>query len=117
MTGLRGITEIDGDQFTRFLLKSRLSRFSNIKVCVPAESESRVMSIGRISFLTVFATLILFSHSLPAADAPSVELALTFKPIQTDIEIESPEKSEYGRCKVEVEQSKKSSGWIVYGPN
>ena len=75
------------------------------------------MSIGRISFLTVFATLILFSHSLPAADAPSVELALTFKPIQTDIEIESPEKSEYGRCKVEVEQSKKSSGWIVYGPN
>lgn len=75
------------------------------------------MSIGRISFLTVFATLILFSHSLPAADAPSVELALTFKPIQSDIEIEIPDKADYGRCKVEVEQSKNSSGWIVYGPN
>jgi hypothetical protein len=75
------------------------------------------MSIGRISFLTVFASLILFSSSLPAADAPSVELALTFKPIQKDVEIEIPEKSEYSRCKVEVEQNKNSSGWIVYGPN
>lgn len=75
------------------------------------------MSIGRIIFLTGFALLVTFSRSLPAADAPSVELALTFKPIQQDIEIETPEKSEYGRCKVEVEQSKKSSGWIVYGPN
>lgn len=75
------------------------------------------MSIGRVSFLTVFASLILLSRSLPAADAPSVELALTFKPIQKDVEIEIPEKSEYGRCKVEVEQNKNSSGWIVYGPN
>lgn len=75
------------------------------------------MSIGRISFFTVFALLISFSSSLPAADAPSVELALTFKPIQKDVEIEIPEKSEYARCKVEVEQNKKSSGWIVYGPN
>ncbi len=75
------------------------------------------MSIGRIIFFTGFALLVTFSRSLPAADAPSVELALTFKPIQQDIEIETPEKSEYGRCKVEVEQSKKSSGWIVYGPN
>jgi len=75
------------------------------------------MSIGRITFLTGFALLVTFSRSLPAADAPSVELALTFTPIQKDVEIETPEKSEYGRCKVEVEQSKKSSGWIVYGPN
>ncbi|KAA0137404.1 redoxin domain-containing protein [Gimesia chilikensis] len=81
------------------------------------ESEPRAMSIGRIIFFTGFALLVTFSRSLPAADAPSVELALTFKPIQQDIEIETPEKSEYGRCKVEVEQSKKSSGWIVYGPN
>lgn len=75
------------------------------------------MTIGRISFLTVFAFLISVSNSLSAADAPSVELALTFKPIQKDIEIEIPKKSEYGQCKVEVEQGKNSSGWIVYGPN
>ncbi|MDF1742819.1 MAG: redoxin domain-containing protein [Gimesia sp.] len=75
------------------------------------------MSIGRISLFTVFALLIWFSNSLSAADAPSVELALTFQPIQKDIEIEIPEKAEYSRCKVEVEQNKKSSGWIVYGPN
>ncbi|MEQ9065345.1 MAG: thioredoxin, partial [Gimesia chilikensis] len=75
------------------------------------------MSIGRIIFLTGFALLVTFSRSLPAADAPSVELALTFKPIQQDIEIETPEKSEYGRSKGEVEQRKKSSGWIGYGPN
>ena len=75
------------------------------------------MSIGRISLFTVFTLLIWFSNSLSAADAPSVELALTFQPIQKDIEIEIPEKAEYSRCKVEVEQNKKSSGWIVYGPN
>jgi len=75
------------------------------------------MSIGRISLLTVFALLISLSNSLSAADAPSVELALTFKPIQKDIEIEIPEKADYARCKVEVEQDKKTSGWIVYGPN
>lgn len=75
------------------------------------------MSIGRISLFTVFTLLIWFSKSLSAADAPSVELALTFKPIQKDIEIEIPDKSEYSRCKVEVEQNKNSSGWIVYGPN
>ncbi len=75
------------------------------------------MSIGRISFFTVFAFLVSVSNSLSAADAPSVELALTFKPIQKDVEIEIPKKSDYSQCKVEVEQGKKSSGWIVYGPN
>tara|TARA_R110002095_G_scaffold127317_3_gene110345 strand:+ start:97 stop:2010 length:1914 start_codon:yes stop_codon:yes gene_type:complete len=75
------------------------------------------MSIGRISLLTVFALLISLSNSVSAADAPSAELALTFKPIQKDIEIEIPDKADYGRCKVEVEQDKKTSGWIVYGPN
>tara|TARA_R110002111_G_scaffold107056_2_gene165453 strand:- start:14902 stop:16815 length:1914 start_codon:yes stop_codon:yes gene_type:complete len=75
------------------------------------------MSIGRISLLTVFALLISLSNSVSAADAPTAELALTFKPIQKDIEIEIPDKADYGRCKVEVEQDKKTSGWIVYGPN
>jgi hypothetical protein len=50
------------------------------------------------------------------ADAPSVKLALSFKPEQKDVEIETPKPSEYDKCRVKVERAGKESGWVVYGP-
>lgn len=58
-----------------------------------------------------------FAVPVHAAGAPSVKLALSFHPIQKDVEYESPKESEYAKCKVEVERKGKSSGWVVYGPN
>ena len=51
-----------------------------------------------------------------AADPPSVKLALTFRPAQKGVEIETPSPSEYDDCEVKVTRKGKASGWIVYGP-
>ncbi len=62
-----------------------------------------------------------FAAALPAAhlqadDSPSVALALTFRPVQKDVEYELVDKADYEKCKVKVERDQKSSGWVVYGP-
>jgi len=54
--------------------------------------------------------------SLRAAEAPSAELALKFRPVQTHIEYDTPKKSEYSKCVVKVERAGETSGWIVLGP-
>eukprot|EP00913_Durusdinium_trenchii_P028476 g26704.t1 len=54
---------------------------------------------------------------MPAADAPSAELALSFRPVQKDVEYDTPKKSDYGKCTVKVERRGKQSGWVVFGPN
>ncbi len=51
-----------------------------------------------------------------AADAPDPKLALSFKPMQKYVEIENPTADEIPKCKVEVERTKTTSGWVVYGP-
>ena len=64
--------------------------------------------------------LIPLLHCIPvalAAEAPSVKLALTFRPIQTDVEIARPAQSEYAQCRVQVERRGQSSGWVVLGPS
>lgn len=60
-----------------------------------------------------------FSLAAPAftADAPAPDLALSFKPAQKGIEIDTPEKADFGKCTVKVERGAgKSSGWVVLGP-
>jgi len=52
-----------------------------------------------------------------AAEAPSVQLALTFRPIQRDVDIARPAATEYARCRVQVERRGQSSGWVVLGPS
>jgi thiol-disulfide isomerase/thioredoxin len=54
--------------------------------------------------------------ALRAADAPSAKLALSFKPVQRDVEYETPAEADYAKCTVKVERQGKSSGWVVYGP-
>ncbi|MGH7128029.1 MAG: thioredoxin-like domain-containing protein, partial [Planctomycetaceae bacterium] len=51
-----------------------------------------------------------------AADPPSAKLALSFKPIQKDIEYETPDAAEFDNCQVKVERTEGASGWVVYGP-
>lgn len=70
------------------------------------------ISTGAIVALSLFAA----TESLPAADPPSVKLALSFRPVQKDVDIETPKPEELEKCKVKVERQGKSSGWIVLGP-
>lgn len=60
--------------------------------------------------------LLLLCGAAGAAEPPSVKLALSFNPVQKDVEIETPDAREFDRCQVKVERKGKSSGWVVYGP-
>jgi thiol-disulfide isomerase/thioredoxin len=51
------------------------------------------------------------------AEAPPIKLALSFRPIQKDVEYDTPKTSEYSQCQVKVEQKGKTSGWVVFGPS
>ncbi len=51
-----------------------------------------------------------------AADTPSSEFALTFRPTQTDVDYEIPNAANAKQCKVTVERYAKGSGWVVNGP-
>lgn len=65
------------------------------------------------------ALVVAFSHAtalLHAADAPAPKLALSFKPMQKYVDVENPTGAEIDKCKVEVERTKTTSGWVVYGP-
>ncbi len=54
--------------------------------------------------------------AVEAQAAPSVKDTMQYRPAQKDVEYETPELSEYAQCRVEVEQGKKTSGWVVFGP-
>lgn len=51
-----------------------------------------------------------------AADTPSVEVTLKFRPVQKDVDYETVEPGEYGKCQVQVEKKGKMSGYVVLGP-
>lgn len=65
---------------------------------------------------TLFGTLLLPAVRVRGADAPPVKLALSFKPVQKDVEIETPDPDDYDKCQVQVERTARSSGWVVFGP-
>ncbi|HEV8002025.1 MAG TPA: redoxin domain-containing protein [Planctomycetaceae bacterium] len=68
--------------------------------------------------LSVAASLALLGPALaPAAEARSIEQLLTaYRPMRPDVEIETPPRSEFSKCKVTVEAHGKVSGWVVLGP-
>ena len=53
--------------------------------------------------------------ALFAAEAPSVELALRFRPVQKDVEFETPNSTDYNKCQVKIEKRSRGSGWVVIG--
>lgn len=52
-----------------------------------------------------------------AADAPSPQLAFSFKPVHKDVEIDMPAQAEFAKCEVKVERTAAGHGWVVYGPH
>lgn len=50
------------------------------------------------------------------AEAPPIEKVLARKPVQSDVEYETPKPAEYAKCKLEVERKGKLNGWVVVGP-
>jgi thiol-disulfide isomerase/thioredoxin len=62
--------------------------------------------------------LVLLGHApTQAAEARSIEQLLTaYRPMRPDVEIETPPRSEFSKCKVTVEAHGKVSGWVVLGP-
>ncbi|QDT64525.1 redoxin domain-containing protein [Calycomorphotria hydatis] len=51
-----------------------------------------------------------------AAESPSAELALSFRPTQPSVDYEMPARSDFEKCAVQVERTDKHSGWVVLGP-
>jgi peroxiredoxin len=72
---------------------------------------------GLLAVLGV-ASLTLPCPSVRAAEAPSIERTLSlFKPIQKDVEYETPPPEDFKKCRLSVEVSGKTSGWVLFGPN
>lgn len=51
-----------------------------------------------------------------SAEAPPIEKVLARKPVQADVEYETPKPAEFAKCKLEVERKGKLNGWIVVSP-
>ena len=51
-----------------------------------------------------------------AAEAPSPKQALSLRPVQRDVEIETPDARAAEQCKITLEKHGKSSDWVVTGP-
>ncbi|MDA0834198.1 MAG: thioredoxin-like domain-containing protein [Planctomycetota bacterium] len=70
----------------------------------------------RVALWSVWGIILgLSSATAIAADAPSVKTALSFKPVQKNVEYDIPEPDKYGDCQVKVERRGKTSGWVVLG--
>ncbi len=54
--------------------------------------------------------------AVSAVEPPTAQLALSLKPIQSNVVIDQPTSAELAECKVEAERIGKASGWGVYGP-
>ncbi len=69
--------------------------------------------------LVILVTLAWFgSGTSPALGASaSVEQALKFKPVQSDIEYDIPEGQDVQRCTLKAETVGKKTGWVVRGPS
>jgi thiol-disulfide isomerase/thioredoxin len=93
-----------------------------LEIALQAPTEFPHMSSRRqFSFLlgTAVAGCLPFLASAPSpgAEARSIEQLLTaYRPIRPDVEIETPPRSDFSKCKVTVEVHGKTSGWVVLGP-
>lgn len=58
-------------------------------------------------------SIISLASSLQAADAPSAKLALSFRPVHRSIQYDIPSEAEIAKCKVKVERTESTSGWVV----
>ncbi len=78
---------------------------------------SRRLFWSWLGFTVAICLPLLWQASTHAAEGPTVEQMLTaFRPVRPDVEIETPPRSEFSKCKKSVEIHGKTSGWVVLGP-
>lgn len=75
--------------------------------------------IGRASFgmALVICSGLVVSNADGQTPVPPVAQFFAYKPLQKDVEYETPESTDFAKCKVEQERKGKSAGWVVLGPN
>uniref|UniRef100_A0A7C4LNS9 TlpA family protein disulfide reductase n=1 Tax=Schlesneria paludicola TaxID=360056 RepID=A0A7C4LNS9_9PLAN len=59
---------------------------------------------------------LLFGGKEAQAQRTAAELLEAYRPKQADVEYETPPKSDWAKCKVEVEKTAKTHGYVVLGP-
>ena len=70
-----------------------------------------------VAFGPALLVLALLAPRARAAEGPTVEQMLSaYRPMRPDVEIETPPRSEWSKCKKQVEVHGKTSGWVVLGP-
>ena len=75
---------------------------------------SRMVTVSPVFF--TICTVLAAARAANAADAPSADLAFSFKPVQKNVEYETPPKADFPKCQIKVERKGKISGWVVTGP-
>jgi thiol-disulfide isomerase/thioredoxin len=75
-----------------------------------------VRRVNLVGTLVALVLCVAATETLRAADPPAPKLALSFKPVQKDADVEVPDPADVEKCRVEVERTKTTSGWKVYGP-
>ena len=74
-------------------------------------------TLGPLAILCV-ASIALCGSAARGAEPPSVERTLNvFKPVQKDVEYETPAPEDFKKCRITVERQGKTSGWVVFGPS
>jgi hypothetical protein len=75
------------------------------------------MSIARRVFLWAMVGYGLVA-AVPSSTAaqPSVKEALSLRPVQADVDYDTPDAKSYDQCKVTLVQEGKATGWVVTGP-
>ncbi len=75
------------------------------------------MPLRRVCFLfLVISCCPALLDSRVAAQTPTPEFALQYKPSQQDVDFDSPAAADVQRCKVELERDGKTSGFAVFDP-
>ena len=92
-------------------------RLIGLSAPIGAHNKQPLVAQARVdSFVLLLLAVIGIARPTFAADTPSVELALKFRPVQKDVEYETPKANQFKLCKVTVERQGKTSGWAVTGP-
>jgi tetratricopeptide (TPR) repeat protein len=59
---------------------------------------------------------LVLAMSTPAAAQPSVKAALSLRPVQPDVDFDTPDAKTLDQCKVSLVKEGKATGWVVTGP-
>ncbi|MDA0590336.1 MAG: redoxin domain-containing protein [Planctomycetota bacterium] len=65
----------------------------------------------------IFAACSMFSAQNAAAQTPTPEAALKYRPAQSDVEIDTPTAAEVSKCVVKLERGEGISGFTVFDPD